>query len=207
MADNNSRAVATQLQEKWAPILDHADAGEIKDTYKKAVTAVLLENQEQYLKEAVPTNFQGGTPTSLSGSESGGIKGFDPVLISLVRRSMPQLIAYDVCGVQPMSGPTGLIFAMRSRYMSQTGNEAMFNEADTDFSGRQPLSTGEAGPTGLVHSQGGTQDAGGDTAAASGTSHTGGVVHQGLDPLSGSGTYGHGSGMFTQEAERLGGTS
>jgi hypothetical protein len=128
-----------QLMEKWAPVLNHEGSAPIKDNYRKEVTAVLLENQEreQYkyneqvgaLNEAAPTNSVG------SYGDTGGIAKFDPVLISLVRRAMPQLIAYDVAGVQPMTQPTGLIFAMKSRYSTQGGTEALFNEADTDFSG------------------------------------------------------------------------
>ena len=206
MADN-SRAISTQLQEKWSPILDHADAGEIKDSYKRAVTAVLLENQEQYLKEAAPTNSMLGNPTTLpGGTESAGVKGFDPVLISLVRRSMPNLIAYDVCGVQPMSGPTGLIFAMRARYMGQTGNEALFNEADTDFSGAVPNSS-EGTATGPTPASGGSSAGSGDSTAASGGAHHTGTAHAGTDPLSGSDIYQHGVGMTTSQAEALGDSS
>ncbi len=120
------------LQEKWAPVLNHDDLPSIDDAYKKNVTAVVLENQEkavreQYLAEA-PTNAVGGGMSPVVGGE-GNIKGFDPILISLVRRAMPNLMAYDVCGVQPMTGPTGLIFAMRARYDAQGGTEALFNEA------------------------------------------------------------------------------
>jgi hypothetical protein len=104
---------------------------EIKDSYRKAVTTVILENQEKALRE--DRGFLGeAAPTNATGSS---VDNWDPILISLVRRSMPNLIAYDVAGVQPMTGPTGLIFAMRSRYSTQTGTESMFNEADTDFSG------------------------------------------------------------------------
>ena len=120
--------ITEQLQNKWQPILEHADLPEIKDTYRKQVTSVLLENQERYLKEAAPANAtiaQGGYP----------MNNWDPILISLVRRAMPNLIAYDICGVQPMSGPTGLIFALRSRYQGQKGAEALFNEAQTKFGG------------------------------------------------------------------------
>ena len=123
------------LQEKWQPVLEHKDLPEINDSYRKAVTTVILENQEKsmkednaFLSEAAPTN-SGHAP---AGSN---VAGWDPILISLVRRAMPNLIAYDVAGVQPMTGPTGLIFAMRSRYSSQTGTEAFYNEADNDFSG------------------------------------------------------------------------
>ena len=124
-----------QLQEKWQPVLEHPDLPEIKDAYKRAVTTVILENQEKsmqedksFLAEAAPTN-------SGYASSSGNVQGWDPILISLIRRAMPNLIAYDICGVQPMSGPTGLIFAMKSHYQSQTGDEALFNEADTAFAG------------------------------------------------------------------------
>ena len=132
-----------QLQEKWAPLLDHGDA--IKDSHRRAVTAVLLENQEKFQREqtafAESGSFLTEAPANAVGSGgytgSGGANtaGFDPVLISLIRRSMPNLVAYDLAGVQPMSGPTGLIFAMRSRYTSQGGSEALFDEADTAFSG------------------------------------------------------------------------
>jgi hypothetical protein len=125
-----------QLVEKWAPVLNHEGSAPIKDQYRKEVTAVLLENQEREMQkqrealfEAAPTNAVGSYP------DAGGFAKFDPVLISLVRRAMPQLIAYDVCGVQPMTQPTGLIFAMKSRYGSMNGTEALFNEADTDFAG------------------------------------------------------------------------
>jgi hypothetical protein len=133
--------ITEQLQNKWQPILEHADLPEIKDTYRKQVTSVLLENQERYLKEAAPANA----------TVSGGaypMNNWDPILISLVRRAMPNLIAYDICGVQPMSGPTGLIFALRSRYQSQRGAEALFNEAQTKFGG--------AGSTAYNFGNGGT---------------------------------------------------
>jgi hypothetical protein len=119
------------LQEKWQPVLEHNDLPEINDSYRKAVTTVILENQEKALRE--DRGFLGeAAPTNATGNS---VDNWDPIMISLVRRSMPNLIAYDVAGVQPMTGPTGLIFAMRSRYTNQTGTEAMFNEADTDFSG------------------------------------------------------------------------
>ena len=118
-----------RLQRKWSPILEHNDLSPIKDNWRKNCVTQLLENQERYLKEAAPVNQ---TVTDASGSTN--IDKWDPILISLVRRAMPNLIAYDVCGVQPMSGPTGLIFAMRSRYQSQAGNEALYYEADTSFS-------------------------------------------------------------------------
>ena len=125
--------ISEALQKKWQPILEHADLPQIKDPYRKAVTTMLLENQEQYLRESAPTNFSGA---AAGGNEAGGnVARWDPILISLVRRAMPNLIAYDICGVQPMSGPTGLIFAMRSRYINQTGPEALYQEADTAFGG------------------------------------------------------------------------
>jgi len=127
------------LVEKWAPVLDHKSLSPIKDNYRKEVTAVLLENQEREMlkmvNEASHANA-GGTGLALGGAGTNpNIAGYDPVLISLVRRAMPQLIAYDICGVQPMTQPTGLIFAMRSRYTGQGGPEALFNEANTAFAG------------------------------------------------------------------------
>ena len=137
---------AEALQEKWNPILEHNELDPIKDTYRKAVTSVLLENQEKFLKEerglvteAAPTNSLGGTGYSGSSTATGPVAGFDPVLISLIRRSMPKLIAYDICGVQPMTGPTGLIFAMRStkgtnRDIANSAVETFFNEVDSEHS-------------------------------------------------------------------------
>ena len=131
---------------KWAPVLDHPELPKISDPYKRAVTALVLENQEralveesrtmQNLWETSPANAVGGGMSPVVGSE-GGIKGFDPILIGLVRRALPNLMAYDICGVQPMTGPTGLIFAMRSVYASSTarGGEALFQEANTSHSG------------------------------------------------------------------------
>jgi len=125
-----------QLVEKWAPILNHESAPKIADNYRKEVTAVLLENQEREMAKQREALFEAAPANSVgSYGDTGGFAKFDPVLISLVRRAMPQLIAYDVAGVQPMTQPTGLIFAMKSRYASQGGTEALFNEADTDFSG------------------------------------------------------------------------
>jgi len=124
------------LQEKWNPIINHKDLPSIKDNYRRAVTAVVLENQEKALREErSASSFQSlheATPVNATG---GSINNWDPILISLVRRSMPNLIAYDIAGVQPMSGPTGLIFAMKSKYSTQGGTEALFNEADAGFSG------------------------------------------------------------------------
>ena len=134
-----------QLLEKWSPVLNHESLPEIKDQYRREVTAVLLENQEREMakqREALFENNITGTLASTSAggyqaaaTDNSGIAGYDPIMISLVRRSMPQLIAYDLCGVQPMTQPTGLIFAMKSRYGSPSGDEALFNEADTAFSG------------------------------------------------------------------------
>ena len=137
-----------QLVEKWGPVLEHASFAPISDNHKKSVTATILENTEKALMESGDTSANmsgflaetaandagtggfGGTSTA-----AGPTAGYDPVLISLVRRAMPNLIAYDIAGVQPMTGPTGLIFAMRSRVTSQAGGEVFYNEADTDFSG------------------------------------------------------------------------
>ena len=122
--------LSENISDKWKPVMEHGDLPEIKDTYRRDVTLRLLENQEKFLQEAAPTNSTGAA-----------IDNWDPILISLVRRSMPQMIAYDVAGVQPMTGPTGLIFAMKSRYTNQAGAEAFgaagtgADESDTDFSG------------------------------------------------------------------------
>ena len=163
------------LQEKWAPLLDYDGIDPIKDNHRRAVTAVLLENQEKFLREQQA--FQGGilneTPTNAANAAGAGggfggdaaaggpVAGFDPVLISLIRRAMPNLVAYDLAGVQPMSGPTGLIFAMRSRYTNQSGTEALFNEADTAFAGQDDgldetagFSDGVAGMGTTSHSAG-----------------------------------------------------
>jgi hypothetical protein len=117
------------LQQKWNGVLDHPDLPTISDPYRKAVTAVVLENQ------AVEMQKSGMITETINNTTGAAIQNFDPILISLVRRSLPNLIAYDVCGVQPMTGPTGLIFAMRSRYSTQNGTEAFYNEANTFFSG------------------------------------------------------------------------
>lgn len=167
------------LEEKWSPVLDHASVAGIKDPYRRAVTAIILENQEKalaeearQLHETAPTNNYGG----------GAIQSYDPILISLVRRALPNLIAYDICGVQPMTGPTGLIFAMRSRYKTQTGTEALFNEANTAFSG-----TNHLGANGNV------------TGSISNTNP--------VFALSDADVYGVGRGMSTAQAEALGDVS
>ena len=164
------------LQEKWQPVLEHPDLPKIEDAYKRAVTTVILENQEKAVRE--DRSFMAeAAPANQTGSN---VDNFDPVLISLVRRAMPNLIAYDICGVQPMSVPTGLIFAMKSRFGSQAGAEALFNEADTDFSARDA-----AGDTGSPDAQSGTNPAT-------------------LNDSPSAGTYTTGSGMTTAQAETLG---
>ena len=127
--------LSENLQKKWAPVLDHEAMPSIKDTYKRAVTAVVLENQERAMREEKQALFETVPANNIAGTGATEIDRYDPILISLVRRSLPNLMAYDVAGVQPMTGPTGLIFAMKSRYSTQDGTEALFNEADTDFSG------------------------------------------------------------------------
>jgi len=135
-----------ELQKKWAPVLEHSELASITDPYKKAVTALVLENQHQAMRadrQALNETLTDTGPTNVTGA---GISNFDPILISLVRRSLPNLIAYDIAGVQPMTGPTGLIFAMRARYANQTGSEAFYNEANTVFSG----ATSVANPYGFT---------------------------------------------------------
>ena len=183
-----------QLQEKWAPLLDYEGLEEIKDPHRRSVTAVLLENQEKFLKEE--SSFQSGlnlneaAPTNSTGAN---IANFDPVLISLIRRSMPNLIAYDLAGVQPMSGPTGLIFAMRSRYESQTGTETFYNEVDSAFSGENaPNRTLTGGWT--------------DPNAGMGTTVQSNSNPAVLNPTGSASSIGYrvGQGMTTAEAEALG---
>ena len=180
------------LQEKWAPLLNYEGLDSIKDSHKRAVTATLLENQERFLREQQDFNQSGSFltegPTNSVGdggyTSQGGqaVAGFDPVLISLIRRSMPNLVAYDLAGVQPMTGPTGLIFAMRSRYTSQTGAEALFDEANTGFAGARETQTVTAGI--------GTTNPTGDNPALLNTT--------------GQSAYTTGAGMKTSESEKLG---
>jgi len=189
------------LQEKWAPLLDYEGLDSIKDPHRRMVTAVLLENQEQalreekeFLHEAAPTNSVGNGGYTSSGDVN-TLGGFDPVLISLIRRSMPNLVAYDLAGVQPMNGPTGLIFAMRSRYATQDGAEALFNEADTAFSGQ--------------NSGGSLVDGHSATTTTVGLGTTGGTQSSdpsALNPSTASTQYGYkvGQGMRTDRAEALG---
>ena len=150
--------LSEQIQKKWEGVLDHPDLPAIKDPYRKAVTAVILENQATEMQKANQMLNEGPTVVAGTGGFSGGaaaagpVAGFDPILISLVRRSLPNLIAYDICGVQPMTGPTGLIFAMRSSYNAQNvasgaGTEAFYNEANTAFAGsgaQEALAVGTA---------------------------------------------------------------
>jgi len=172
------------LQEKWQPVLEHPDLPKIEDSYKRAVTTLILENQEKALKEdrsflseAVPVNAMGG----------GQMDTWDPILISLVRRAMPNLIAYDVCGVQPMTGPTGLIFAMRSSFLSQDGAEALVDES-------MPGKTGASNQN-LAGTIGG-----GDV----GATETNPAV---LNDSPSAGTYVSATGMTTAQGEALGDSS
>ena len=185
------------LQEKWAPVLDYEGMDPIKDSHRRAVTAVLLENQEQTLREErdflseAPTNAVGNGGYTSSGGQT--VAGFDPVLISLIRRAMPNLVAYDLAGVQPMSGPTGLIFAMRSKYSTQGGTEALFDEANTAFAG-QSAAAG-ALTNGMTNA-----------AVGMGTDAQAGSNPGLLNPESGQTgtTYNVGQGMRTDDAEDLG---
>ena len=172
------------LQEKWQPVLEHPDLPRIEDSYRRAVTTLILENQEQalredrsFLSEAAPVNSMGG----------GQMDTWDPILISLVRRAMPNLIAYDVCGVQPMTGPTGLIFAMRSSFLSQDGAEALVDEAMPGKAGASNQNA--AGTIG-----------GGDV----GATETNPAV---LNDSPSAGTYVSATGMTTAQAEALGDSS
>ena len=199
-----------QLQEKWAPLLNHEGLDKIDDSHKRAVTAVLLENQEKFLREqqafASSGSFLSEQPNvntdpsttgnaGFSGSGASPVAGFDPVLISLIRRSMPNLVAYDLAGVQPMSGPTGLIFAMRSKYSTQGGSEAFFDEADTSFSGQNAGRSLTAGESDAAAGLGTTQAQAGTNPAA-------------LNPTgsASSTAYDVGQGMTTANAEALSGT-
>ena len=186
------------LQEKWAPILDYDGLDPIQDAHRRSVTAILLENQEKELREErsflseAPTNSTAtGANAGFSADAAAGgpTAGFDPVLISLIRRAMPNLVAYDLAGVQPMNGPTGLIFAMRSRYTNQSGTEALFNEADTAFSGQD---SGNDNTNGMTNA-----------AVGLGTTSQDGTNPSVLNDSS-PGTYNVGQGMRTDDAESLG---
>ena len=167
------------LQEKWQPVLEHPDLPKIEDSYRRAVTTIILENQEKsikedrnFLKETAPTNFIGGNAS---------LDTFDPILISLVRRSMPNLIAYDICGVQPMTGPTGLIFAMRARFASMDGAEALAGEAFPDVANQNAAGTIGGGDIGSTETNPAT-----------------------LNDSPSAGTYTSATGMTTVEGEALG---
>ena len=194
-----------QLQEKWAPILDYDGLDPIKDSHRRATTAILLENQEKelreersFLSEAPPVSTNSSSSAagfSADAAAAGPTAGFDPVLISLIRRAMPNLVAYDLAGVQPMNGPTGLIFAMRSRYNNQSGTEALFNEADTSFSGQNDgldVNTGDV-----------NTNVGLGTTAQSGSNP--GLLNGSVPPAQTTATeYNVGQGMRTDTAEDLG---
>lgn len=166
-----------KLMEKWSPILDAPEAGaSIEDKHRKAVTAAVLENTERALAEE--RGQQQHLSEAVHANQTGGVDNWDPVMISLVRRAMPNLLAYDIAGVQPMTGPTGLIFAMKARYGAQNGSEALFNEADSGFSGT------------------GTQ--------AEDSSSLGGVDTTPADGVNDA--FGFGTGMDTVDAEGLGDT-
>jgi hypothetical protein len=201
---------AEHLQEKWDPILSYDGAPKIEDAHRKMVTAVLLENQEKFLREqnnflyeASPTNSgnaAGASGAFGSGSTPAGpTAGFDPVLISLIRRSMPNLVAYDLAGVQPMNGPTGLIFAMRSRKTSQSGTETFFDEVDTAFS---------ASDGGNDTTQGGYTAQASESNVGFGTTSPGAKHGDNPGALNASGgdqkDYAVGQGMATGDAEILG---
>ena len=181
------------LQEKWSPVLKHPDLPEIKDSYKRAVTTIILENQEKALKEdknflneTVSTNFAGGNAS---------LDTWDPILISLVRRSMPNLIAYDICGVQPMTGPTGLIFAMRARLASMDGAEALADEAFPDVSNQNAAGTIGGGDIGTTETNPAVLN---DSPAGTYTSATGMTTVQG-EALGDSGTNAFGEMAFSIE--------
>ena len=169
----------THLQEKWQPVLDHPDLPKINDAYRRAVTTVILENQEKALKEDAYFLAE-GTPVNATAAGANPMANWDPILISLVRRAMPNLIAYDICGVQPMTGPTGLIFAMRSRFDDQSGAEALVDEADAEHSADNASSS-------LTTAQQGTNPS---------------ILNDSPE-----GTYTFSQGMTTAQAEALGDSS
>ncbi len=177
--------LSEQLVKKWQPVLEHPELPKVTDSYKRAVTAVILENQERALREDRAFISEAAPQNSTDASY---VQNWDPILISLVRRAMPNLIAYDIAGVQPMTGPTGLIFAMRAKYASQAGTEALFNEADTDFSARNAAGDSTLGG---VDGLGGGQT--GSNPALLNDSPAGAYTAQG--------------GMATSTAEALGDTS
>jgi hypothetical protein len=196
----------TVLQEKWSRLLDFDGLDPIRDSHRRNVTAQLLENQEKFLREerdftaglltespTMSANAPGATGGfSGSATAAGPVAGFDPVLISLIRRSMPNLVAYDLAGVQPMTGPTGLIFAMRSRYTNQSGAETFFDEVNTSFSGQDDGFNLNASFT--------------DAAAGMGTTAQAGSNPGLLNPVgtASSTAYNVGQGMRTGDSENLG---
>jgi hypothetical protein len=180
--------LAEEIQNKWAPVLDHDALGSIRDQHRRSVTAIMLENTERALTESAAhgsyqtlTEAPGAGSTIATNINGAGIDTFDPVLISLVRRAMPNLLAYDICGVQPMTGPTGLIFAMRSRYANQAGDETFYNEVNTSFS---------------AVASGANTFGNKFTGTIPGASNT--------SPLTAVNTYNTGAGMATAQAEALG---
>ena len=177
-----------KIMEKWTPVLDAEEAPSLGDKHRRAVTATVLENTEKALQEErSQQNFQlTEAPANATGAN---IDNWDPILIGLVRRAMPNLIAYDICGVQPMTGPTGLIFAMKSKYTAQNGTEALFNEADTDFSGTGTQGGGSSSLVGDINPPGVTGESSADTSG-------------GADAVEDA--FGLGSGMATSAAEALG---
>ena len=189
------------LQEKWGPLLNYEGIDPIKDAHRKAVTAQLLENQEialreekEFLHEAAPTNSVGNGGFTSSGGQT--VAGFDPVLISLIRRAMPNLVAYDLAGVQPMTGPTGLIFAMRSRFSTQDGTEALFNEPDTSFSSQNSSSNLTNGFSG--------GSVGFGTTGGTGLTNASNPAALNPEGSQGATTYPVGQGMRTDDAEKMG---
>ncbi len=191
------------LQEKWAPILDYDGLDKIQDPHRRSVTAILLENQEKELREERSFLSEAPTNSTATGSNAGfsadaaaggPTAGFDPVLISLIRRAMPNLVAYDLAGVQPMNGPTGLIFAMRSRYENQSGTEALFNEADTAFSGQDSGFNETDGMTGASVGLGTTSQQGSNP----------GLLDPTVPQTGDATTYNVGQGLRTDAAEGLG---
>lgn len=199
------------LQKKWKPILDHEDLAPIKDPHRRAVTAAVLENTERelavykdhsqfLLSEAItaPTNSMGASSSTPS---DGAIDIFDPVLISLVRRAMPKLVAYDLCGVQQMTGPTGLIFAMRSRYANNAGTEAFYGEANTGHSARGGANATANSETGYTAAN----TVGGQDRNINANSTILGIP--GVSNNVGGNTYNFAGGLRTMTAEGLGATS
>ena len=181
------------LQEKWQPVLEHPELPKIEDSYRRAVTTVILENQEKalnedrnFLTETAPTNFVGGNAS---------LDTWDPILISLVRRAMPNLIAYDICGVQPMTGPTGLIFAMRARFASMDGAEALADEAIPDISNQNAAGTIGGGDIGATETNPAVLN---DSPAGTYTSATGMTTVQG-EALGDSGANAFGEMAFSIE--------